>query len=380
MVETKYSILGRPPVAASAPRSSGVRAWGGAIAVGVVGLTLLAIQAGLSLENSHLLREAAKRGFFTGQLPETYGHHLAVAAIEATLIYASIIGVEIGLCSRGLKVAWALPAFLLIFLPALFSPTHLPVPLGPQWTSDCFGSCSQPWFRAAWFAGAAEFALIAVPGVFLVQRSEGRSQKVSDQYTLAALLLVLGLSTIVFEVSAKVGQNASAVACVAVFVTGLLSGSSWRSLLIIPAYVFVAGNVIPHLLAMAHVYTFSSVAAPYQSGAVLVYALIGFTACSWERIDSTLRTCRSRPLELLLALNVLNVLDALLTATSVRAGHAVELNPLVQAFGLPMKIAFVGVASVLLFRYRPTLLIWPTLALALVVCYHLSGFLVNAGM
>ena len=78
---------------------------------------------------------------------------------------------------------------------------------------------------------------------------------------------------------------------------------------------------------------------------------------------------------LLAAVNILNVADATLTDLAVRAGLATELNPVASAIGTPGKLALVGVASFLLYRIRPRALLWPTLALALVVAYIGIAFL-----
>jgi hypothetical protein len=86
-------------------------------------------------------------------------------------------------------------------------------------------------------------------------------------------------------------------------------------------------------------------------------------------------TSRRHALLLLAAVNILNVADAILTDLAVRAGLATELNPVASAIGTPGKIALVGVASFLLYRIRPRALLWPILALALVVAYIGIAFL-----
>lgn len=86
-------------------------------------------------------------------------------------------------------------------------------------------------------------------------------------------------------------------------------------------------------------------------------------------------TSGRRALFLLAAVNILNVADATLTDLAVRAGLATELNPVASAIGTPGKLALVGVASFLLYRIRPRALLWPTLALALVVAYIGIAFL-----
>ncbi len=85
---------------------------------------------------------------------------------------------------------------------------------------------------------------------------------------------------------------------------------------------------------------------------------------------------RRTGLVLLLALNALNLLDALLTYVLTRAGIAREGNPFVDWMTLPGKVVFVGVLSLVLWRLRPRALVIPLVGYALVVCYTLAGALI----
>lgn len=80
---------------------------------------------------------------------------------------------------------------------------------------------------------------------------------------------------------------------------------------------------------------------------------------------------------MLLAVNVLNAADAVLTSVAVRSGKGAEANPVVDLIGLPAKIVLVGFASVWLSRTRPRLLILPILVLLAVTGYHLAGLRVS---
>jgi hypothetical protein len=77
------------------------------------------------------------------------------------------------------------------------------------------------------------------------------------------------------------------------------------------------------------------------------------------------------------AVNVLNVADALLTAFAVRIGEAVESNPVVRLIALPAKVILVGLMTVLLARRNPAVLIWPAIVLLGVVGWHLAGLAVR---
>ncbi|MDQ3952206.1 MAG: DUF5658 family protein [Actinomycetota bacterium] len=78
---------------------------------------------------------------------------------------------------------------------------------------------------------------------------------------------------------------------------------------------------------------------------------------------------------LLVALNVLNLLDAGLTFLLVRAGIAVEANPLVEWMTLPGKVFFVAALSLLLWKLRPRALVFPLIGYGAVVCYTIAGAL-----
>ena len=69
------------------------------------------------------------------------------------------------------------------------------------------------------------------------------------------------------------------------------------------------------------------------------------------------------------ALNALNVADALLTTIALRAGVAVEANPVVRTIGMPGKVVLVALAGWALYRLRPGALAVPIVALALVVTW-----------
>jgi hypothetical protein len=74
-----------------------------------------------------------------------------------------------------------------------------------------------------------------------------------------------------------------------------------------------------------------------------------------------------------LALNLLNVADALLTHVAVTAGVAREANPLVDAIGLGGKVLLVAVLGTALALLRPNALWVPVAALAAVVVYSSVG-------
>jgi hypothetical protein len=107
---------------------------------------------------------------------------------------------------------------------------------------------------------------------------------------------------------------------------------------------------------------------------VLVMALVG---SSWTLISAALRKGIQRPVALVVAVNALNLTDAVLTRFAVASGGALELNPFVRVLGLPVKLAAVAGLTVLLYKRRAPALVWPVAVLLWVLCYHISGMVVN---
>lgn len=98
---------------------------------------------------------------------------------------------------------------------------------------------------------------------------------------------------------------------------------------------------------------------------------------AWEPIAGVVRRAADRPLALVVSVNILNMVDGLLSDVWLRSGDALEANPFVGVIGLPAKILLVAAASLGLYRLRPRALIWPTLALVGVLGYHLAGWTVR---
>lgn len=82
---------------------------------------------------------------------------------------------------------------------------------------------------------------------------------------------------------------------------------------------------------------------------------------------------RRTGLVLLLALNVLNLVDAFLTHYVTSAGIAVEGNPLVEWMTLPGKVVFVSLLSLVLWKLRPRALVVPVAAYTAIVGYTIAG-------
>jgi Domain of unknown function (DUF5658) len=116
---------------------------------------------------------------------------------------------------------------------------------------------------------------------------------------------------------------------------------------------------------------------PYLLEQTWPIVAVGLIASAWQPLAWAIRKLQERPLQLVVAVNVLNVVDAMMTLLAVRAGGAFESNPVVRFAGLPAKIVLVGLLTWLLYRRKPSALVWPFAALLWVAGYHVAGIVVN---
>lgn len=94
-----------------------------------------------------------------------------------------------------------------------------------------------------------------------------------------------------------------------------------------------------------------------------------------EHAPSVTPVRRRTDVVMLVALNALNLLDALLTYLVTRAGIAVEANPLVEWMTLPGKVVLVAGLSFALWKVRPGALVVPVVGYSAVVAYTIAGAL-----
>jgi hypothetical protein len=198
---------------------------------------------------------------------------------------------------------------------------------------------------------------------------------------MAAIFLVQRTTAIVNGF----GPDLSLTVCVAILGFGLGARRPWwpwAHLL----FVAAVGGMLSEVLYPLAVDWLS--ASPGDAGSVtanaayaavegMPLAMIVLLASAHEPLGRLLARLEATPLILLIAVNVLNLADAVLTAVAVHAGDAVELNPLIRIVGLPAKLVLVGALSWTLYRRRSRALIWPAAALLAVLAYHVSGLVVN---
>jgi hypothetical protein len=170
-------------------------------------------------------------------------------------------------------------------------------------------------------------------------------------------------------------------------------GSSWLAL-VLPLVVAAAGlkrgsAVVAVLVSELFVSTLlGTLATPYAGSPLLTADLPflgGLVVANVTAIAAVLLIAagidHSLPAEppglgLLVALNAVNVIDAVSTWLLLARGDALEFNPLMDhPAALVAKVIGVAVASVWLRRHRPLALIIPLVPLAWVTLYHVAGWL-----
>ncbi|MCU1429711.1 MAG: hypothetical protein JWL83_3711 [Actinomycetia bacterium] len=298
---------------------------------------------------------------------------------------ARFLAVSLGtmVLARRRRHGWWLPAIALVAVPAFVTvdtfvfPALAPAPLGWGWLLSR-GEFAAPQPALLWFGAAFDLALAFGPTIALLARRP-RTPRVPRRLDRAAFA-ALGLA------------GFGVVAYAAVSATRTTGGSTSRELaMLAPAVLFAAllgagGRWWP-LFAAAFA------GALVQDGTVMV-ALVGGSADisrahalaamrpavfaavlvgAWPLVAAGLRRLSDHPVALLLTCNGLNVADAVLTASALRVHEAAEVNPVIRTIGLPAKIVLVGIASALLARWRPRLLVVPIVVLTGVFIWHLAG-------
>lgn len=342
------------------------------------------IQVALTLHNLHvwsqIVAHAVARSPAAAQSlhPQSSLKPLAIVAAGSLVIFASFVGAEFGILERGHRVLWAAPAIAFVLLGVLIS-NESPKAIGVPWIVGCFQVCAKPWYLTSWTGPMVSLALVLIPGgvVAARTRSAGFFREL-DGPKVAAIGLCVALAVMVDRTSGVLGHSPVASAYVAVVAAGLGMGTArpwwpWLHILFATAvsgalaWVLSGGGApgLPSSPQGSDPVSILWAAGPFLAGVML--------ASAWEPLATTFRRERTRPLHLLIAVNALNLSDALLTAIATRSGSALELNPLIRYGGLPLKLVFVGVLSWLLYRRRPSALVWPAIVLFWVVLYHVNG-------
>jgi hypothetical protein len=347
-------------------------------------LGFLAIQTLLVVFTVNVIRAATARGL-VDDYSLSLSDRLLPALVGGFFGYLVISTVGVAIAHGGHRLLFVVPAAAYVLTDFVLGPVHQPESIGTAWNLQCFtlnGICSGPWFGHAWVGALIDLALVAFPGAVVAVRVRShRWPGVADAPTVAAILTVVaavvaaGWGIAVIEGYLHVRELA------AVATGGLLVGTErrWWPWLPVLLALFVTGALgwmwYPILFPDPDV-SFSQ-AWPYVLGMTWPTVAVGLVASAWQPLAWLLRRAKERPLSLVIAVNVLNVGDAVLTALAVSSGGALEANPVVRIAGLPAKVALVALLTWLLYRRRPAALVWPAAALVAVSWYHVTGILVN---
>lgn len=349
-------------------------------------VAFLLIQGILAAYNVHVIRDAISRGLLADDYPSAF----RLLSLRLTNLIDEGIGylffalVGMSIAARGHRLLFMLPAAGYVLAAAAVG-VHQPEAIGTQWWIECYSTdfmCGGPWFAHPWFGPLVDLALVLVPGwVVAVRVRARRCPGVTDAPAVAAILAVVGVVALVGWTIAVIENGLDERALVAVAALGIGIGTArpWWPWLHVGFATFVSGSLawLWETIIMPDPYFPFSDAWPYIVAGTWPMIAVGLLASGWQPLAWLLRRLQERPLRLVVAVNVLNVADAVMTAVAVRSGGALEANPLVRFVGLALKVIFVAVLTWLLFRRRPTALVWPASALLWVACYHISGILVN---
>lgn len=352
-------------------------------------LVFLLVQGLLAGYNLGVVRDAVDRGLLhvseLGRL--SYAERLSPVLVGGGTSFLMLVLVGSAVASRSHRVLFALPAAGYVLVTVLVGAHH-PEAIGTEWSLDCYSTaltCATPWFGHPWIGPLVDLALVLIPG-WAVARSVrprwwlGRT----DAAAVAAILVSAGGVVIVGWTIAVTESYVDLRTILPIGVLGLVLGVArpWWPWLQVLFAGFAAGAIgwvmdwIFWPYPMPPGFTFWD-DVPYILGRVWPIALIGLIASTWQPLAWAIRKLQERPFQLAIAVNVLNLVDALMTLLAVRSGGAYESNPVVRLVGLPAKVVLVGLLTWLLYRRKSSALVWPFAALLLVAGYHVAGIVVN---
>jgi hypothetical protein len=360
-----------------------------AIVATAIGLAVfLLIQGIMAAYNVHVIRDAINRGLMD-RYPSallSLRLRLVTALIEGGIGYLVFALVGIAIASRGHRSLFLLPSAAYVVVVANGAGfAYRPHAIGTQWQIECFSNtftCSGPWFAHPWFGPLLDLGLVLIPGLVVALRLRARRWPgIADAPAIAAVLATVALVAMAAWTIAVIEARVDVSAVVAVGAMGIIIGTArpWWPWLHVLFATLVAGSLASLVSSLFFPYPGFSLldALHYVAWAAWPIVVIGLLASGWQPLAWVLRRFQERPLRLVIAVNLLNVVDAVMTTLAVRSGGAVEANPLIRFGGLPAKVVLVGVLTWLLYRRRPASLVWPAAALLWVACYHVSGILVN---
>jgi hypothetical protein len=357
-----------------------------AVGVGAGLLAFLAIHTALTAYQVHVYQAEIRRSLAEGYLHEatSLGHEFGDPLLASGILYIAFAVAGLALAIRGRRFLFAAPAAVYVLLPALTAShgAH-PQPIGRGWLADsCFmGSCHR-WFFHPWLGPLVDLALVLLPGaIALIRRPRHRGLDRVGVPEVAAIAVVAFAVATAIRTTGIVQRPVTTATAAAVVTFGFALGTArpwwpWLHSLFAAA---VSGFIAATLGSFLFPWPGDSFGEflPWYLSDTAPYVAVGLLASFWQPLAVATRWLAERPRRLVVAVNALNLADAVMTALAVRSGAALEMNPVVRTFGLPLKVLLVGVLTGMLYRRRPSTLIWPMAVLLGVLCYQISGIVIN---
>jgi hypothetical protein len=348
----------------------------------VVFLLVQGLLAATSIRDAHdaVGNGAVRDSVFLRSLPvRARGDVLAGA-----LAYLGIAIAGVAIARQGHRRLFLVPAAIFV-LGAAVGDGHAPQAIGLEWIlrAACLTGdpCAGSWLAHPWTGPLIDLVIVLVPGWFMSRSVEPRAwPRDSSSATWAAIGSVIGcLAAATWAIGTQRPVEVAVFASAAT--AGLLIGVAkpWWPWLPVEFSLAVAGATVPLVGSFMRMSMSSGwVLSEFAMEVALPVVAVGVVATLWEPLARVGGRLQAKPLQLLIAVNALNVADAVLTAVAVNAGAATEANPFVRMLGLPGKIVLVGLVTFALYKRRPSALVWPAAALLAVVAYHLAGAIVNS--
>ena len=300
----------------------------------------------------------------------------AFRIVAADFQYVSVVGCAMLLASVSPSVGLALPAIYCgvgLWFPHLVASAGI---IG-QWPT----SAGAARLLGLVCAIAPVVAYVATRPPAPPRESESASEHLSGINVFSVGLLIAASVLILARLRSALsgealftGLDQYMLACAAGFAV-----SARRRFWLIPASLLV-------LLAVPDIQVWVASGGRTSIPAISVFVplFLVILSGSWRSISGWLGDLSDRTSYLLVAANLLNILDAALTWLAVKSGGGSELNPLLGVgglgAGLAAKVVGVLVVTALIAKLAPRFLIIPVAALLAVCIWHMAGLAINRGL
>lgn len=332
------------------------------------GAVFVGVQAVLGVHNHHVYATALAARSITLGPPDLPDQLLAI--MEGPLLAFVALALAAALAiAAGRPCAALIPACAWVTVPAIVDGFAALRPVGANWIPPLSAGSGRI------VAGAVgDVVLVAFAGGLPFRRGPASPRIRPD----AAAVLAAGVAagTVVlctFVAPSRVGHDVGATQI------ALVASTFGAGMLVRPRPGAYAGlGLVAVGLAIAEA---GGPTMLTESGPLLVAgALAAAAGAATSPLARAARGLQHRPGLAVVVCNLLNVLDAVVTAVWLETGAAREANPVVTAIGLPAKIVAVALFSVVVARWAPRLLIVPIATLVLVAVWHVAGILSAAGV